>query len=222
MSTPFRPSGFLRWAPLSGLVYVVLFVVGLILLDGGRPDADAAPSKVIPYYQDSGHRDRIHLGALLILIGVFFLIWFVASMRELVRAYSGDGMLAAIAAIGGAVYAALTLAAAGLEDAIYTMSDDTFGHAVYPGLIHAANDAGYVLHSVGGVGVGAMIIAVSLALLGARAVPAWLGWLSLAAGIVSIFAVFFFPWIVIAVWLIVASILATRAFGRFSAGAAPA
>jgi hypothetical protein len=67
-----------------------------------------------------------------------------------------------------------------------------------------------------------MIVAVSLALLGARVVPAWLGWVSLAAGIVSIFAVFFFPWIVIAVWVLVASVLTTRALGRLSAGAAQA
>jgi hypothetical protein len=222
MATPFRSPGFLRWAPLGGIVYVVLFIVGLILVDNGRPNGDAAPSKVIPYYQDNGHRDRIHLGVLLLFIGVFFLIWFVAALRELVRAYSGDGTLAAVTAIGGGVYAALTLVSAALQDAIYTMSDDTFHHTVYPGLIHAANDAGYVVHSAGGVGVGAMIVAVSLALLGARAVPAWLGWVSLLAGIVSIFAVFFFPWIVIAVWVLVASVLTTRALGRLSAGAAQA
>jgi hypothetical protein len=222
VATSFRPTGLLRWAPLGGIVYVALFVVGLILLNNGRPNEDAPPTKVIPYYQDSGHRDKIHLGMLLVLVGVFFLIWFVAALRELVVGYAGPGMLAAVTAIGGAAYAALTLASVALQDAVYTMSDDTFGHTVYPGLIHAANDAGYVLHSAGGVGVGAMMVAVSAAALGARAVPAWLGWLGVAAGIVAIFAVFFFPWIVIAVWLIVASALTTRAFGRLSAAAAPA
>ena len=101
------------------------------------------------------------------------------------------------------------------------MSDDTYRHEVYPGVIHAANDVGYMLHSAGGVGVGAMIVAVSLAALRARALPAWVGWLSVLAGIVSIFAFAFIPWFVIAVWLVVASVLATRAFGRISAAAAP-
>ena len=206
-----RPSPILRWAGLGAIVYVGLFIVGLVLIDHGRPDADAAPSTVIPYYQDAGHRDRIGLGFVLVLIGVFFLIWFVAALRELVSRYSGDGMLAAVTAIGGAVYAALTLVSVALQSAIYTMSDDTYRHGVYPELIHAANDSGYVLHSAGGVGVGAMIVATSLAVLGARAIPAWLGWLSLVAGVVSIFAVFFFPWIVIAVWLLVAGVLVTRA-----------
>ena len=101
------------------------------------------------------------------------------------------------------------------------MSDDTYHHEVYPGLIHAANDLGYTLHSLGGVAIGAMIVAVSLAALRARALPTWLGWLSVFAGIVSIFAFAFFPWFVIAIWLIVASVLTTRAFGRISAAAAP-
>jgi hypothetical protein len=114
------------------------------------------------------------------------------------------------------VYAALTLVSAALQSAIYTMSDDTYRHEVYPGLIHAANDSSYVLHSAGGAGIGATIVAVSLAALGARAIPAWLGWLSVFAGVVSIFAVFFFPWIVIVVWLIVAGVLTTRVFARLT------
>ena len=211
----------LRWAPLAGIVYVVLFVVGIILVAGGRPAADAPPSKVIPYYQHGSHRDRVHLGTFLILIGVFFLIWFVGALRELVRSYAGEGILATVTGIGGAVYAALTLAGVAVEEGIYTMSDDTYRHEVYPGVIHAANDVGYMLHSAGGVGVGAMIVAVSLAALRARALPAWVGWLSVLAGIVSIFAFAFIPWFVIAVWLVVASVLATRAFGRINAAAAP-
>jgi hypothetical protein len=54
----------------------------------------------------------------------------------------GDGLLTAVTTVGGAVYAATTLVAFSLDEAIYTMSDDTYNHAVYPGLIHAANDAG--------------------------------------------------------------------------------
>ena len=169
---------------------------------------------MIPYYQHGSHRDRVHLGTFLILIGVFFLIWFVGALRELVRSYAGEGILATVTGIGGAVYAALTLAGVAVEEGIYTMSDDTYRHEVYPGVIHAANDVGYMLHSAGGVGVGAMIVAVSLAALRARALPAWVGWLSVLAGIVSIFAFAFIPWFVIAVWLVVASVLVTRALQR--------
>jgi hypothetical protein len=213
-STRARPAAFLRWAGLAGIVYVVLFVVGLIVLLHGLPDSSAPPAEVIRYYRDGGNRDHIHIGFLLILVGVFFLVWFVGALREVVRRLAGDGLLTAVTTVGGAVYAATTLVAFSLDEAIYTMSDDTYNHAVYPGLIHAANDAGYVIHSAGGVGLGAMIVAVSLAALGARALPAWLGWLSVLAGVVVVFSIFFFPWFVIALWLVVASVLVTRASMR--------
>jgi hypothetical protein len=105
------------------------------------------------------------------------------------------------------VYAALALAAVSVNAAIKTMSDDTFQDTVYPELIHAADDTAYVLHSAGGIGAGAMMIAASLAVLRARALPAWAGWLGILLGIAAVFSIFFFPQIGVAVWLVVAGAL---------------
>src|SRR5262249_38594563 len=104
-----------------------------------------------------------------------------------------------------------------LSTAIKTMSDDTYRHQVYPELIHLASDAGYVLHSGGGAGLGAAMVAVAAAVLKARSLPAWVAWLSVVAGIAAIFSIFFIPWIVIAVWLVVASILLFVSAGRRTA-----
>jgi hypothetical protein len=38
---------------------VVLFIGGAILAFSGQPDSSSAPSKIIAYYGDSGHRDKI-------------------------------------------------------------------------------------------------------------------------------------------------------------------
>jgi hypothetical protein len=202
--------GIAAYAGLGGVLYVILFVVGILVASSGTPDGDALPQKVRDYYAKSGHRDRIHVGTLLIIIGVFFLFWFVGALREVVRSYSGDGLLATVVTIGGAAYAALTLAAFAVNDAIKTMSDDTYRHQVFPELIHAADDAAYVLHSFGGAAAGAMMVASSLAVLHARKLPSWLCWLSVIAGISGIVSFFFIPWLVIGIWLIVAGILVTR------------
>ena len=108
--------------------------------------------------------------------------------------------------MGGVVYATLSLAALAVETGIRTMSDDTYHHQVYPGLIHAADDAAWVLHASGGVGIGAMIIAASLAALRARAVPTWAGWLGIVVGILGLGLVIFFPWFLVAIWILVVSI----------------
>jgi hypothetical protein len=74
-------------------------------------------------------------------------------------------------------------------------------------LIHAANDAGYVIHAAGGVGAGAMMIAASAVTLRARTLPAWAGWLGIAAGVIALASIFFFPQILIALWVLIAALV---------------
>jgi hypothetical protein len=207
MPPPTRSSaGIARWAALGGIVYVVLFIVGTILLFSGEPDSDAPPAKVITWYSDSGHRDRIAIGWVVAGLGVFFFLWFLSSLRRTVRGHEGeDGFLTALTTIGGAVYATLALAALAVNQGIRTMSDDTYHHQVFPGLIHAADDAGYVLHATGGAGASAMIIAASLAAMRAAAVRSWVGWLGIVAGILALGSIVFFPQAAIGIWILVVS-----------------
>ena len=208
-----------RWFALGGILYVVLFIVGLIVAESGQPDGDAPPAKVIAYYGKSSNRDQIAIGWLVMLIGFVGLVFFVAVLAQVVRRLAPDGFLARAVVLGGAIYAGAGVIGASLSVAIKTMSDDTFRHQVFPELIHAANDSGYVIHSGGGVGAAAMFIAASVAALRARAVPAWACWLGVVAGIVAIFSVFFFPWIVIAIWLVVVSAMLFVSAGRPAAAA---
>jgi len=207
IATPRSDAGIQRWAALAGAAYVVLFLIGVILTYSGAVDTSAAPAKVIAYYSDSGHRDRVNFGWLIAGLGVFLFLWFLSALRQAVRRLEADdGFLTGLTTIGGVVYATLTLAALAVETGIRTMSDDTYHHTVYPGLIHAADDVSWVLHASGGAGLAAMIIAASLAALRARAVPAWAGWLGIAVGILGLGLIAFFPWFLVAIWILVVSI----------------
>ena len=199
-------AGLARWAALGGILYVVLFVIGTILMFSGSPNGDASPAKVIAYYSDSGHRDRINIGWIVAGLGVFFFLWFLSSLRRMVRRHEGeDGFLTALTTIGGVVYATLAFAALGLNAGIRTMSDDTYHHQVFPGLIHAVNDGSYVLHATGGAGASAMIIAASLAAMRAGVVRSWAGWLGVVAGILALASILFFTQAAIGIWILVAS-----------------
>jgi hypothetical protein len=171
---------------------------------GGQPDTGGPPGEIVRYYRDSGNRDQIIVGWFLVIIGVFGFLWFLSSLRLFMRRVDADGFLTTLAGVGGAVYAALTLAGVGLQTAVKTMSDDTFQDRVYPGLIHASDDAGYVLHATGDIGAAALMIAATLAAWRAGRVPAWAGWAGVVAGVLAIFSIFFFPQILIALWLLVA------------------
>ena len=218
IAPPRSSAGIQRWAALGGVAYVVLFLIGVILTYSGAVDTSAAPAKVIAYYSDAGHRDRVNFGWVVAGLGLFFFLWFLSALRQAVRRLEvDDGFLTGLTTIGGVVYASLTLAALAVETGIRTMSDDTYHHTVYPGLIHAADDVSWVLHASGGAGAAAMVIAASLAALRAGAVPTWSGWLGIVAGILSLALIIFFPWFVFGIWVLVVSI------GMFvRAGRAPA
>lgn len=158
-----RPRSVARWTILGGVLYVVLFVIGTIVLFDGPPGGDSAPGKIIQWYSDSGHRDRVNTGWILITLAVFCLLWFIAALRRAVSIVDPEGILTGVVSIGGGIYAALAFASVALNAAIRTMSDDTYQHRVFPELIHAADDVGWVMHATGAVALGAMIIAASLA-----------------------------------------------------------
>ena len=202
-----RPRSVARWTILGGLLYVIFFVVGTIMLFGGAPDGDAAPAKVIQWYSDSGHRDRVNVAWILITLSVFFLLWFVAALRRAVSMVDAEGILTGVVGIGGGIYAALAFASVALNTGIRTMSDDTYQHRVFPDLIHAAGDVSWVMHATGAVGLGAMIIAASLAFMWGGVWPSWAGWVGVVVGFLTLASVAFFPQFLFLLWILIVSIM---------------
>jgi hypothetical protein len=196
-----------RWAALGGALFTVLFVIGTLFLYSGAPGGDDPPAKIIAWYSDSGHRDRIHVGWILTGLGIFFLLWFVAALRRAVLAVDGEGILSTVTTIGGTVYAATGFVAIAINDGIRTMSDDTYQHRVFPELQHAADDASYLVHATGGAAMGAMIIAVSLAFMWAGTWRKWVGWLGVVVGILALASILFFTTWLFLLWILVVSIL---------------
>lgn len=205
-----RPKSLARWASAGGVLYVVLFVIGTIFSFDGAPSGDDPPAKFIAWYSDSGHRDRIHVGWILIGLAVLFLLWFIVALRRAVSAVDGEGILTGIVGFGGGIYAALALASVALSDGIRTMSDDTYQHRVFPELIHAADDATWVMHATGAAALGVMIIAASLAFMWGAVWPKWAGWVGVAVGILSLASIAFFPQFLFLLWILVVSVVLFR------------
>jgi hypothetical protein len=208
-------SGLRLWASLSGLVFVVLVVVGVFLLFDGP--SDGSPAKMTAYYGSSSHRTHTNIGWILMGLGLFALIWFVAALRERVReSEQGDTFLSTVVLVGGTVYVAVAMAGIAVADGIRTMSDDTYHHQVYSGVIHAANDASYILIVTGAVGMAALIFATAIAVRRYAILPRWLSWFGFVAGVAAIFSVIFFTMLLWLLWIAVASVslfLASRPAG---------
>ena len=94
------------------------------------------------------------------------------------------------------------------------MSDDTFQHRVYPELIHAADDAGWVIHAGGAAGLGVMIIAASAAFMSRGTWPRWAGWVGIVVGVLSVASIVFFPQFLFLAWILVVSFVMFRRESR--------
>jgi hypothetical protein len=215
--------GLRLWSSLSGLVFVVLVVVGALFLFDGP--SDSSPAKMTAYYDSSSNRTHIHIGWVLTGLGLFALIWFVAALRERVRESEEGGaegtFLSTVVLVGGTVYIALTMAAIAVADGMRTMSDDTYQHRVYSGVIHAASDASYLLVVTAGAALAALIFATSIAVRRYAILPRWVSWFGFVAGVAAIFSVVFFTMLVWLLWIAVVSVSLFLA-GRTTAGRAPA
>jgi hypothetical protein len=210
------------WGALAGVAFVVLFVIGSALIFDG-PSGDDAPAKFISFYGDSGNRDKINIGWILAGLGLFFFLWFVASLRETTRrllAADADGMLGFLVTVGGTAYAAVTMMAIGDAAGVRTMSDDTFQHQVYPGIIHANSDWTYIAHATGTAALAAMIFAFSITVLTTNAYPRWLGWFGVVAGIAALISILFFTMFVWLLWIVVTSVMLFLAARRTPVAAA--
>ena len=202
-------SGLRLWSSLSGLVFVVLAVVGSALLFDGP--SDSSPAKMTSWYTSSSNRAHVNVGWILTGLGLFALIWFVAALRERVReseqASPEQGtFLSTIVLVGGTVYIAVAMAGVAVADGIKTMSDDTYNHTVYSGVIHAASDASYLLVVTGGAAMAALIFATSIAVRRYAILPRWISWFGFAAGVAAIASIIFFTMLFWLLWVAVASV----------------
>lgn len=205
------------WSSLGGVLAVVLMVIGAILLFQGP--SDSSPAKMTAWYQSSSHRTGIDIGWVLTGFALFFFVWFVGALREHIRAHerrnpANGTFLSTIVTVGGTAFVAVAMCVIGIAAGTKTMSDDTYQHTVYSGVIHAANDAAYVMLVTGGGALATLIFAASAAAFAFGLLPRWVGWFGVLAGIAAILSLFFFTMLVWLLWIAVVSVALFMRRGR--------
>ena len=73
---------FERLWPLTGILTVVLWIVGLIVMEGlsDPPADDAGAEAILSWYQSDAN--TISTGAFLFMLGGFTFFWFLGALRE--------------------------------------------------------------------------------------------------------------------------------------------
>lgn len=196
-----------RHAPLTGVLAVVLWVVGAVLLFSNEPESDATPQQYLRFLEDEG---PIYGGSWAWGLAVFFFLWFLGSLRKrLAAAEGGIPRLAAIAFAGGIGGAAFALAVmAPTLSGVFAAQEKNFS----PDAAQALGSAGEGFFALACFPLLAMAAATALAAFRYRALPAWLGWLTVVLTIAL--AAYPVAWLVIIfafpVWLLITSVVLWR------------
>jgi hypothetical protein len=188
------------WIHTLGAIGAILLPLAILFSFFTSDDSGDTAAEVIAYAKD--HETDVWLLQIIALTAPLLIGLFVASLR--VRLRAANPAYQALTLIGGTLFIAflgvgLTLWAAPL------LSADELTNAGADAYL-AFDDVGWVLLGMGGISIGAMIIAVSLAALDLGLVPKWAGWVSVLLGVISlatIVAVGIFAW---AAWLIAAGL----------------
>ena len=195
------------WTPIAGVLAAVTFVIGLILVSNS-PDNNDTDAQVVAWYADHGHRLGVLIGAYFLAFCGLFFLWFVAGLRQRLRAAEGQGGRLANVALGGAVLfvgmlwvgAAALAAVPGAE----SLGDSTPLRIADIARFVPSLGFGAIL-IFGAFGAIALIDATSIVVMRTGILPKWFAWLGFVAAVVLLFAVIFLPMIALPIWLLAAS-----------------
>ncbi len=133
-----------RWAPASGILYAVVYVIGLVLLVWDDLDTNT-DAELVSYFADSGNRIGHFVGFFLLSIGVLFLLLFVATLGNRLRSIEPEPkILSSLAFCAGASSAALLLGAGAALAATALAADDVDAFVVEPNSVRLTLSIGYM------------------------------------------------------------------------------
>lgn len=200
-----------RWAPVSGIVYGVLFALGLALIAWDEVDSKS-DAGIASYYGDSGSRNQEELGLVLVVLAVLFLLVFAAALSDRLRAEEAGGRLVPPLVFGAAMAAAaLQVGAAALLVTTSTAVDLVDNFSVDPDLARVALASGFNFLYAGLAAMLLLTLAAAVGIFGSSTLPRWLGWLSLVAVVAAILEAILLPVFTVPIWVTVTSlVLMTR------------
>jgi hypothetical protein len=199
-----------RWAPVAGIVFVVLFVAGTSL--NNLPAADDHTTSITNYYNDAGNRAQVIIGSYLLVFAAVSFLLFLAGLRVKLLAAEGEpGWLTSIVFGGGLVFVALLMVAAAT---LMTIAGDiTFGGEdfIAPDAARFLPELAYPILLIGGMFAAiAMIEATSVLILRTGVLPRWIAWFGFFAAAVLLFGFLFLPMVALLLWVFFVSVALLR------------
>jgi hypothetical protein len=221
------PPTMQRLAAASGLVFVLMVILSIIVNPEATPDTDAAAGEFLQYVTDE--KDKIELSALFGALGAVAWLWFVgvvtAALSRAETLVRGFARVSWVTFAGGLIAVALILVNSALLLTISATPDDTD-----PAVARALIVASQICFVMAAVGFVAMFSSAGILILRSGGLPRWLGWHGLLTSFLWTLALFavlapeddggafevYWPLALLSflVWVVAASVALVRDVGR--------
>lgn len=197
-----------RWAPLGGIIFVILLVIGVVLI-GDHPDPDASDQEITTYLGDSDNHTRNIIGAYLWAVAGIAFLWFLTHLRGVLRAAEGaPGTLSNLGFASGLAFTVLLMAGGAVIAAVAGAIEFRDAPITDVDLVRTLPQMGYAMMLLGG-GFSALVLVLTASIISLQTgvLPPWLGWLGIIAAVVLLFAVIFLPMIALLIWVLAVSVV---------------
>lgn len=196
---------------VAGIVGVILLFAGQFIGAAGstaEPAFDGSAQEITAFL-DSLRGGPLAAGTMIVLLGVVALLTFAAGLRDVLAAGADSlSVLAVRAAQLCAVGFAVAVVSGGWEIGVLRRGD------LDPQIARLIFDHGSLSFANSWVLIGGFAVGAGVAVLAGRAVPAWLGWWALVAGVGMVAAravwlseFWLLPYLLLWLWIAVISVL---------------
>ena len=200
-----------RWAPLAGVLSVVCSLVGVLFVLN-QPQEKDSDAKIVAYFAQHSHQVRGVVGFFVFFAGILFLLAFLGSLRERLLAAEGQpGRLSALAFGAGIASLPLWGVSMLLAYGASLASGESSSFKLDPNTYRLLSATSYYAWVAALIVSAVVVWATSALALRTGVLPRWYGLLGIVAGIVQLFGLFLFPFLVWWLWIVVtAALLVTR------------
>jgi hypothetical protein len=206
-----------KWfPPFTGLIFVALVVVILILIGQGQDATDKTAQEIVNHYQDNNTKESI--GSILIAFASVFILYFGGWLRRMLRDAEGpDGILSTVVFGAAVVFSAGAAIGGSIHLALADLADD-----IDPIAMQAINGIDFDLFFFFPVGLGTMILATGISAVRHGSLPKWLAWVSVVVGVLFFSPVFWVDFVAAPLWILIVSIIGISRATRSEAAPATA
>lgn len=196
-----------RYAPLTGIVFVVLYVIGSIVGMSDSPDFAGTSQEITDFYLDK--KDEILIATIIAAIATPFYFWFLGCLRSAIARAEGGTTRLASTAFGAGVAAGAAGVSGVMINAMGALRVEEQG-TIASATATAYYDIGQILSFAATPAlIAAGLAATAVASLRYRAIlPAWLAYATLVLALVDVIPpISWIGTLVSVLWVLVVSVL---------------